>query len=229
MLVKVFEFGCWLAAAAYLAKGKIKMVSQLIANSHFILNVKNSDICVGAFTNYLLIGVIEKSSFQEKSIKVPLKCVPRLKSDFLDGLNFFDFESTLDKDYGGDCFQDYKWKGHYADGKKKLTFFENDENLFSLNSSGFLSLLRCFSKVLPFTFLFTNIDIYFCVTVTRNEEYFVEISSNQSKLEKLIDDVCKCYPKEVNFATRSTLSLIFSYYKEELNCLIWLNEYGSSV
>ena len=201
------------------------MVSKLIANSHFILNVKNSDICVGAFTNYVHIGVVEKLTFVENTVTVPLRRFKSFKKYLSEIICYFTVDSNLDVEHGGECFKHYNWKGEFVNGQKTLCFYKNEQIYFNLNISGFFNLLMCLSKALPFTFLFTNIDICFCETITQSEDFYFEIARNESKLRQLIDDICKRQSNEANFSTKSSLRHIFSYYHDEFQSIIWLNEY----
>lgn len=209
------------------------MISKNLSNSNITLVVKNSDVCVGAFCNYILIGAVENSSFVDKCVELPVHRFVWLKSELISMLSYLVEEILLEKEYGGACFETCTWKGQLVNGIKTIHFYKDQTPLFVLNLPAFFYLMQSLYSVLLFTFLFKEIDIHFCETVTQNERHFNQLLASETKLEQFIQDFCQVYSQNnvsaTNFASKASLKNIFLYYCEELQIRVWLIEYKNGL
>lgn len=198
------------------------LLSKKLSDSHLVLVVK--DICVGAFTNYILIGGILNYSFDENCVKIPVAHFKTLHKELQSMLSYLIHQNQLDRDYTGECFQSCIWKGQIVEGNKLLSIYKNEFLFSSFDFDEFDQFLNCLYQILPLTFLFTDINIRFCEQVTQNEALFAQLVNEEPRLKQYINDFCTQNQDQTNFATKITLRHIFYYYSNELVLFSWLNE-----
>lgn len=205
-----------------------------LKDSHIALRVQNSscknqNIYVGAFSGFVVIGTLEGLNFSKNSLVISVENLEKLTLEIQNLLSFF--ASNQCKESEISCLGDFFWRGEIKDGIETVYYYKNNHFLFTINIDELISITKCLSKVIFFSFLFKDLEILFFQSLLKDclNDLSIEIlQTNKNALAmyvtKFVDDLAADLAANENEANenqcamnnKAALITLFDHYIKEL-------------
>jgi|688.fasta_scaffold303642_1 hypothetical protein len=200
-----------------------------LKDSHIALRVQNSscknqNLYVGAFSGFVVIGTLEGLNFSKNSLVISVDNLEKLNLEIQNLLSFF--ASNQCKESEPSCFEDFFWRGEIKDGIQTVFYYKNKHFLFTININELISITKCLSKVIFFSFLFKDLEILFFQSLLKDclNDISIEIlQTNKNALAiyvtKFVDDLADDLAANKNqcaMNNKAALITLFDHYIKEL-------------
>ncbi len=204
-----------------------------IADSFITLNLRNNydNIFVSAFSGYIIVGSLSKEIFTKKrSIQIPILKLTDFVTEVYYMFEFFIKPVPLNSSEKDVSFilkqtENQRWnrqvtKGISNDLEKKVTLFNNSEEVLKMNVNDFIYFISTLLNVGLHTFIFEEVQLKFFQIIISDRLYY-NYETETFSIEKSLEFAVNYFSdKKCNLFT---LEKILRHHANEFQQLCILN------